>query len=280
MLSKTAPLFISDCHPSAPLGALPKALLGVWCTACGSLLSDPGLYIGPLGAQCAQSFHSTSERFPQYKTLLFSSSPVTTKTTVWFLDGTEYAGGWLTLSKRLGERSCKPGLGTLHVKSCDAEKFLHSWSCVLWMNCPAVGKDLWKMVKKWKSLHISCWLMEDLCCRLIWAVFLRLWHKQSTINLKCCFKSRWGIVGCVRCVLHLSSALVLVSVCAEEMPSPYLEHTSSESLCDTIDWPEFSYPHFGDTSTNINLSTKNTNVEVNLRQRLRFWLEWSLIILI
>lgn len=148
MLSKTAPLFISDCHPSAPLGALPKALLCVWCTACGSLLWDPGLYIGPLGAQCAQSFHSTSERFPQYKTLLFSSSPVTAKTTVWFLDGTEYAGGWLTLSKRLGERSCKPGLGTLHVKSCDAEKCLYGWSCVLWKNCPAVGKDIWKMVQK------------------------------------------------------------------------------------------------------------------------------------
>lgn len=108
MVLQTALLFISDCHPSAPLGALPKALLCVWCTACGSLLWDPGLYIWPLGALCVQSFHSTSERFPQYKALLFSSSPATAKTTVWFLDGTEYAQGSLTLSKRLGERSCKP----------------------------------------------------------------------------------------------------------------------------------------------------------------------------
>lgn len=102
---QTALLVISDCYPSAPLGSLPKALLCIWCTACGSLLWDPGLYIRLLGALCVQSFHSTSERFPQYKALLFSSSSVTAKTTVWFLDGTEYAGGWLTLSSRLGERS-------------------------------------------------------------------------------------------------------------------------------------------------------------------------------
>lgn len=43
----------------------------------------------------------------------------------------------------------------------------------------------------------------------------------------------------------LSPALVLVSVYSEEMPSPYLEHTS-ESLCDTIRRPKLSYPHFGD----------------------------------
>lgn len=68
-----------------PHCAIRKARLYIWCTACGSLLWDPGLYIRPL-CVCA-SFHSTSERFPQYKELLFSSSPVTAKTTVWFLDG-------------------------------------------------------------------------------------------------------------------------------------------------------------------------------------------------
>lgn len=44
----------------------------------------------------------------------------------------------------------------------------------------------------------------------------------------------------------VSPALVLVSVYSEEMPASYLKHTSSESLCDTIDWPKLSYPHSGD----------------------------------
>lgn len=85
--------------------------------------------ISGLSELCVQSFHSTSERFPQYKALLLCSSPVTAKTTVWFLDGTEYTGGWLTLSK-IGERSCKPGLWTLRVNSCGDEK-LTDISCMV-----------------------------------------------------------------------------------------------------------------------------------------------------
>lgn len=73
--------------------------------------------------------------------------------------------------------------------------------------------------------------------------------------------------------LHVSPALVLVSVFSEETPSLYLEHTSSESLCDTIHCPKLSYPHFGDVLALIKLSTKNTNVEVKLRQGFTFWLE-------
>lgn len=38
MVLHTALLFISDCHQSARLGALPKALLCIGCVACGSLL--------------------------------------------------------------------------------------------------------------------------------------------------------------------------------------------------------------------------------------------------
>lgn len=88
--------------------------------------------ISGLSELCVQSFHSTSERFPQYKAQLFSSSPVTAKTTVWFLDGTNTLGGWLTLSKMLGERSCKPGLRTLCVDSCGVEKCTYSWTNPVW----------------------------------------------------------------------------------------------------------------------------------------------------
>ena len=50
----------------------------------------------------------------------------------------------------------------------------------------------------------------------------------------------------VRRLLLLSPALVLVSVYSEEMSSPYLKHTSSESLCDTLHRPKLRLPHFGD----------------------------------
>lgn len=46
--------------------------------------------------------------------------------------------------------------------------------------------------------------------------------------------------------LTLSLSCPGSSRCVEEMPLPYLKHTSSESLCDTMHRPKLGYPHFGD----------------------------------
>lgn len=60
--------------------------------ACGSLLWYPGLYIRRLAApRVCKSFRvSASEHlFRKRRALLLKASPVTAKTTLWFLDGTD-----------------------------------------------------------------------------------------------------------------------------------------------------------------------------------------------
>lgn len=94
--------------------SLPAAHVPHWVhflKPCSTSHAQPAVHcceaLDSISGLSEHSFHSTYERFPRYKALLFSSSPATAETTVWFLDGTERTGGWLTLSKRLGERSCK-----------------------------------------------------------------------------------------------------------------------------------------------------------------------------
>lgn len=150
MVSKTALLFISDCHPSALLLALPKALLCFWCTACGSLLSDPGLYIGSRGALRVQSFHSTSERFPRYRrcSSAHHQSPPRPQCGFWMElrklgGGWHFARGWVR-----GPANQASGLCTSTVFGVEAPTYV--WSRAVWTFDFAV-RSLWKNPKS--NLH-------------------------------------------------------------------------------------------------------------------------------
>lgn len=90
-------------------------VLHLMCSLRFSALRPWTLYQASLSYACAKFPYSTSECFPQNKALLFSSSLVTTMTTVWFLDWTDM----LALVDRCEVRGpATQGLGTLHVNNC------------------------------------------------------------------------------------------------------------------------------------------------------------------
>lgn len=148
-------------------------------------------------------------------------------------------GGWLRLKQALGERSCKPELGTLRVNWCSLEKQKDRQIVDRVDGADSgLGKIRQEKLKCWKNESRSfflCWCRSTSARR----------DKQSVWHLFLKAAEELGLCVWDACCLSLS-ALVLVSVYSEEMPSPYLKHTSSESLCDTVHWPKLGYPHFGD----------------------------------